>query len=519
MHARWLLLVVLLGCVVVAFATGAEARESAMSAPLLRGVSGADGKYGRPEWFPLRRGADGAQVRVGCTYHSSAGSSYNCAGYHPWWALDLLVAKGAPVYAAGAGFATRHLGGGYGYYVTVDHGTYGRTLYGHLSSYEIPADGAWVDETDVIGLSGNSGTKAYHLHFERVANRGVWGSRGTAVDPGELKACHRSTLTTYPAAWGLKSWEGIAWGFYNAYGDGTDCLASPRDFRVTVVSQRRIVTRWRSPQNAARLDHYAVFSNDSRVTGVEGTSYAFADLKCGTHYTLSVHSVDRAGHRLGSANLTRTTSACAPGGTAGTTTTPATTSPPKAAPDTVVPSMPPGMEVTIRRIDALSVGWRNANDNVGVDHYDVYLNNERAGSTAADKTGYTFAELRCGMRYALAVVAVDAAGNRSPQAAIAANTSACLDPSPPTMPPGLEVTIRRTDGLTVGWRDSTDNVGVDHYDVYLNAARVATTTADKTGYTYAGLKCGTRYELSVAAFDATGNRSPQATINANTSAC
>lgn len=91
------------------------------------------------------------------------------------------------MYAAGAGFATRQSGGGYGDYVVVDHGQHGMTLYAHLSSFNIPSGGAWVDQTDVIGAMGSSGTNNVHLHYEKKLS-GDWGRGGSSVNPGSMKA-------------------------------------------------------------------------------------------------------------------------------------------------------------------------------------------------------------------------------------------------------------------------------------------------------------------------------------------
>ena len=46
-----------------------------------------------------------------------------------------------------------------------------------------------------------------------------------------------------------------------------------------------------------------------------------------------------------------------------------------------------------------------------------------------------------------------------------------------------------------------------------------TVAAGTTGYTFAGLGCGTSYVLGVEAFDAAGNRSSRSTLTRTTSAC
>jgi hypothetical protein len=87
--------------------------------------------------------------------------------------------------------------------------------------------GAWVDQNAIIGDVGNTGSSSCtfpHLHFERFSGAPVTG----AVDPGPLKACHGSTLVTYPNALGRTTWEGIPWGLYDLHSDGTGCDSRPR---------------------------------------------------------------------------------------------------------------------------------------------------------------------------------------------------------------------------------------------------------------------------------------------------
>jgi hypothetical protein len=193
------------------------------------------GDYSAPVWFPLRHSLSGGKIVVGCTYLSYGGQyGYDCNGYHPWWALDLGAEIGSPVYAAGAGFATIYSTGtkcgstGYGNAVVVDHGSYGKTIYAHLSQIDVPSGGEWVTEDTEIGLVGNTGNADCsfpHLHFEHFVK--TPGRGGDSMNPGELKACHGTSLLSYPASFGESTWQGIPWGKYHAYSDGIGCKPPP----------------------------------------------------------------------------------------------------------------------------------------------------------------------------------------------------------------------------------------------------------------------------------------------------
>ena len=93
---------------------------------------------------------------------------------HP--ALDIAAPRGAPVYAADAGyvaFAGWHPWG-YGYAVVIDHGNGFRTLYAHMSWYA-PNPGDSVRRGQLVGGVGSTyGPGGFasgpHLHFELIQN-------------------------------------------------------------------------------------------------------------------------------------------------------------------------------------------------------------------------------------------------------------------------------------------------------------------------------------------------------------
>ena len=100
---------------------------------------------------------------------------------------------------------------------------------------------------------------------------------------------------------------------------------------------------------------------------------------------------------------------------------------------------------------------------------------------------------------------------------LAGASSSSGDTSPPTTPTNVGVSASTQSSLSLSWSASTDNVGVAGYGVYLNGARIGATTS--TSYVFGSLSCGTVYTLGVDAYDAAGNRSAQASLSAQTSAC
>ena len=192
------------------------------------------GTYGLPTWLPLRRGLDGGEVKVGCTFESHGSEhGYECGGHHGRWAIDFIAETGTPVFAAGAGFATdltgRPGGSGFGNVVRVDHGFGISTVYAHLDTSLVPAEGTWVDASTQLGTVGSTGSSSTpHLHFERFALGSPTSVPGAAdsesVDPGPLYACRGDLLVSFPQVAGFESWFGLAWGSLTVASDGSGCL-------------------------------------------------------------------------------------------------------------------------------------------------------------------------------------------------------------------------------------------------------------------------------------------------------
>ncbi len=80
-----------------------------------------------------------------------------------------------------------------------------------------------------------------------------------------------------------------------------------------------------------------------------------------------------------------------------------------------------------------------------------------------------------------------------------------VDNTAPTDPANLVTSNATSNSLTLTWTPSTDDVGVDHYDVYVD--NVNTYTATNTPFVATGLSANTNYCFTVVAVDAAGNSS------------
>lgn len=81
--------------------------------------------------------------------------------------MDFSGAVGTPIYATGNGrIISAELHNGYGKCIEIDHGFNYKTLYAHLSMYNV-RQGQNVKRGDVIGYMGNTGqSTGPHIHYE-----------------------------------------------------------------------------------------------------------------------------------------------------------------------------------------------------------------------------------------------------------------------------------------------------------------------------------------------------------------
>jgi len=79
------------------------------------------------------------------------------------------------------------------------------------------------------------------------------------------------------------------------------------------------------------------------------------------------------------------------------------------------------------------------------------------------------------------------------------------DTTPPSIPEALWLISSTPTSLVVGWNASTDNIGVDHYNVSL--VYVGDYSTNDNWYEFTGLMPNLNYEVRVWAVDATGNLS------------
>ena len=181
--------------------------------------------------------------------------------------------------------------------------------------------------------------------------------------------------------------------------------------------------------------------------------------------------------------------------------------------------VPAGLSATAASATTVNLSWTAASANSTIVSYKVYRNGTQVGtSTTPTYVDNNLAPLTA---YTYRVSGVDSAGRESSQSSqVSATTLA--DTTAPSVPAGLSATANGMDRVDVSWTASTDNVGVTGYRVYRctgTSCSTYTQIGTPTGTTYGdtGLTAETTYRYRVAAVDAAGNVSAQATaVNVTT---
>ena len=186
-------------------------------------------------------------------------------------------------------------------------------------------------------------------------------------------------------------------------------------------------------------------------------------------------------------------------------------------PDTLPPTAPDPVGLTVVSSSQINLTWPAATDDVGVTSYLV----ERCAGVACVSfaqvatpatTSFNDTGLIASTSYSYRVRATDAANNLSAYSTTA-TAVALPDTQPPTAPGALVLTVVSSSQISVTWSASTDDVGVTGYVVERCTGVGCTTFAPLGTPTSAtlsdiGLSPATTYSYRVRATDAAGNLGP-----------
>lgn len=193
------------------------------------------------------------------------------------------------------------------------------------------------------------------------------------------------------------------------------------------------------------------------------------------------------------------------------------------------PTTPTALSAVRTSPTTASLTWTASTDDVRVAGYNVYRNNQYITTVANPRLSDI--QLIAGTEYIYYVVAFDEARNFSNRSA-EANTSGAAETPVVVVPPVVEMPVvvppttapdttrpaivqavdamAITDGVIVSWAASTDNVGVEGYNLYRNGSYLNTVFA--TVYLDTESPSDNSASYSVVAFDAAKNFSTNSNV-------
>ena len=254
--------------------------------------------------------------------------------------------------------------------------------------------------------------------------------------------------------------------------------AVPGGLAASAITASGFTLAWSVATDAVGVTRYEVRQDGVSLGITTATTLSLTGLSPATSYAMQVRAGDAAGN-WSAFGSTRTVKTLA---------------------DTIAPTVPTGLSVSVVTGGSFLLGWTASTDNIAVAAYEVFRGSSSLGTTAA--TSMEITGVAPGATSAMKVRARDTAGNWSALSTVLTVTTS-TDIVPPSVPEGLAATEVTLQGFTLVWNAATDDVAVTAYEVFKNGVSLGLTTLPSYGVT--GLALNTVYAMAVRARDAAGN--------------
>lgn len=337
---------------------------------------------------------------------------------------------------------------------------------------------SWGASTDNVGVAG------YSLYRNGILLANTAGTSFTDIVPA---GAYTYTVTAYDAAGNVSLQAGPTAPIY-VVADVTP--PSAPTWISLVPSTSSVALSWNGATDNVGVVGYYIYRNGNKLpipSVITATSYTDTGLIPGNTFSYKVVAYDAAGNASYSTVMNVTTIS-----------------------DLTPPSVPSTLFVTVKSSTEIDVTWGAATDNVGIAGYYVYRNGSQVANVSGTVNSYKDTGLSPNTGYLYNVAAYDAAGNVSGQSFSVQGTTLAPDTSTPSTPFNLAARSVSVSEIDLSWAASADNVGVTGYYIYRDGSQIASTAS--TTFADTGLASSTSHAYSVAAYDAAGNISAQATI-------
>ncbi|MES2971554.1 MAG: fibronectin type III domain-containing protein [Patescibacteria group bacterium] len=367
---------------------------------------------------------------------------------------------------------------------------------GNLHLYAVDWDTGLRRQT--VTVTDGSGSRNVILSS---FNNGVWINAPVTVSAGgsiTISVANTSTTTNMNAVLaGLFLGEGTTTTPPPA--DTTPPAAPTNPRTTTTPTYNKVDLAWDVSTDNVGVTKYQVLRNNTAIGNPTGTTFSdtpTTGLAAGTTYSYTVKAYDAANNASAASNALNV--------------------PVPASPDTTPPAPPYDLKTaTTPTYNKVDLAW-TASTSTDTARYLLYKGNSVIADLPASTTTYTDTFVSHSSTYSYYLKAKDTTGNISTTTSNilsvitpAASTTGG-DTTPPTAPINLIPTIINSNQVNLRWTAATDNVRVDHYDIYRNGTKIGSTTPGSTSTTYgdATARPNTAYSYTVKAVDSSGNIGP-----------
>ncbi|HFD1813723.1 TPA: fibronectin type III domain-containing protein [Enterococcus hirae] len=268
--------------------------------------------------------------------------------------------------------------------------------------------------------------------------------------------------------------------------------AAPLNLRIDDVTTNSVSLSWQEAIDNVDVASYNVYRDDQLVQTLTGTDLTYIDtgLMEDTTYTYIVKAVDPSGNLSEASN--------------------AVTARTKSAEDLTPPTAPLNLRIDDVTTNSVSLSWEAAIDDVGVNGYHVYRDDQLVQTLSGTDLTYIDTGLMEATTYTYKIRAVDQAGNLSEASnAVKARTKMTIEVSRPLPPTKLRSARVTEHEVALMWDAPNESKEIMSYQVYRNNVLVGEVAGETSLYTDKDLQENTKYSYVVKSKNKEGNLSEE----------
>lgn len=360
------------------------------------------------------------------------------------------------------------------------------------------AEVTWQESTDNVGVTG------YNIYLNnKLVNTSPVTELRCELTALEAETEYQVKVEALDEAGNTSVSDPIS--FTTKTAPDNEAPTAPGGVAVSSITDNSAVVSWTASTDNVGVAGYNIYLNDNKINALPVTELQFqlTGLAAETEYQVRIEAVDGAGNTSSSGSISFATEALQTS-------------------DNEAPTVPSGVAVSGITESTAVVSWTESTDNVGVAGYNIYLNDNKVNALPITELKFQLTGLTAETEYQVKVEALDEAGNSSISNPVSFVTGVAPDREAPTKPDGITISDITHNSAVVMWNESTDNVGVVGYNIYLNDVKVNASpiteqqadisetnelTTSVLRYELGGLEAATEYQVKIEAVDAVGNTS------------